>query len=256
MTDPAFAIDRRPVPSVSVCFPAYNEENTVGVVVEEAAALLASSGVEYELLVCNDGSTDGTGAVIDALAARLPHMRAVHHAANAGIRDTFEHLYSLARHEFVFLNSVDQQWETRILFDMLPLTREFDVVVASRTDKQYGLARSVVSWGFNAAAWVLFGVRTFDAGAVKLMRREIIERFDLVSRSPFTEAERLIRAAYAGYRITAYPVDVRIRRSGRARGADPRVVVAALCDVGRVWWDVRAPRARPSTPAKRHGRPA
>ena len=227
-------------PSVSVCFPACNEEDTVGAVIEEAHDLLSRSGLDYELLVCNDGSTDRTGEVIDALAARLPRLRVVHHSSNIGIRGTFEHLYSLATHDFVFLNSVDQQWETRILFDMLPLTDRWDVIIASRLDKRYGVSRAFVSWGYNAVSRILFGVRTFDAGAVKLMRREIIERFPVVSRSPFNEAERLIRAAYAGYRITARPVSIRSRHSGRARGADIPVVCQAIADVWRVWWDLRA----------------
>ena len=72
------------------------------------------------------------------------------------------------------------------------------------------------TWGFNTVPLILFGVRTFDAGAVKLTRREIIQRFPLVSTSPFSEAERIIRATRAGYRVTEYPVEVSLRKTGRA----------------------------------------
>jgi glycosyltransferase involved in cell wall biosynthesis len=228
---------------VSVCFPAYNEENTLARVIEDAHSLLSTCGRPYEIIVCNDGSKDATGAVLDELAARIPHLRAVHHPQNRGIRDTFEHLYSLARHEFVFLNSVDQQWETRILFDLLLLTADWDVIVASRIDKQYGPLRTAISWGYNRLTAACFGVRTFDAGAVKLVRREIITRFPIVSTSPFNEAERLIRAGYAGYRITEFPVTIQTRKFGRASGADARLVLQALADVGRVWWALRPQRA-------------
>jgi len=89
---------------------------------------------------------------------------------------------------------------------------------------------------------LLFGVKTHDAGAVKLVRRELIERFALVSRSPFTEAERLIRAERAGYRITSHPVNVSERRSGKARGAKLSSVIEAGKDVLRVWLALRRER--------------
>jgi len=230
------------LPGVSLCFPAYNEEASVGEVLTQAHELLAPSGLDYEILVCNDGSSDRTGEIADSLVDRVARLRVLHHEGNLGIRATFEHLYSEASKEFVFLNSTDQQWETRILFDLLPLAGEWDVVIASRRDKHYGVVRDFVSWAFNAIPSILFGVRTVDAGAVKLMRREIIERFPVVSRSPFSEAERLIRASRAGYRITSYPVSVAAREAGEAKGVSLNSVTEAVKDVARVWRSLRKKR--------------
>ncbi|PYT05284.1 MAG: hypothetical protein DMF60_12490, partial [Acidobacteria bacterium] len=206
------------LPSVSVCFPAYNEEATIEYVLTEAHELLSASGLNYEILVCDDGSSDRTRSIVETVAARLSLIRVLHNPGNQGIRATFERLYRESVKDFVFLNSTDRQWETAVLFDLIPLTARFDIVIATRNDKHYGPVRRLVSWVFNLMPVVLFGVRTYDAGAVKLVRREIIERFEVVSRSPFSEAERLIRAARAGYRIAAYPVHVAERRTGRARG--------------------------------------
>lgn len=230
--------------SVSVCFPAYNEAATIRGVLEEAHGLLSASDLDYEILVCDDGSSDGTGRIADDVAAHAPRMRVIRHQRNQGIHATFEHLYREARKEFVFLNSTDRQWDTRVLFDMLPLTREYDVVLAARVRKHYGPARAVISWGFNVVPRLLFGVRTADAGAVKLVRREIIERFPLVSRSPFSEAERLIRAARAGYRITTRPTVTAARAAGRARGVSHRLVLDSARDAARVWLALRAERRR------------
>jgi glycosyltransferase involved in cell wall biosynthesis len=235
------------MPSVSLCFPAYNEEASIGPVVEEAHRLATEAGLDF--IVCDDGSIDRTADEVDRLADSLPGVRAVHHAVNRGIRATFEHLYALASKEFVFLNSTDRQWDTRILLDMLPLTRDWDVVIAARRQKPYTPLRHVISWVFNAIPAVVFGVRTIDAGAVKLQRREIIERFPLVSRSPFTEVERIVRASRAGYRYTCFPVEVRARRSGRETGADWKNVCAGVLDVARVWWDLR--QIEPSAGARK-----
>jgi glycosyltransferase involved in cell wall biosynthesis len=228
-----------PLPGVSVCFPAYNEEATISEVLVEAHELLSASSLEYEILVCNDGSMDRTGIIIEEIAPRIPFLRVIHHPRNLGIRATYEHLYAEASKEFVFLNATDRQWETRILFQMLSLTKDWDIVIASRRSKHYGMFRAIVSWVFNVIPPMLFGVRTYDAGAVKLMRREIISRFPLVSRSPFSEAERLIRAARAGYRITEYPVEISVRRAGQAKGVRGRALVDAILDVLRVWRSLR-----------------
>jgi len=74
------------------------------------------------------------------------------------------------------------------------------------------------------------------------VRREIIEQFALVSRSVFSEAERLIRAARAGYRITAFPVQTSGRRSSAARGARLELLMGSLKDVVRVWRALRHER--------------
>lgn len=234
------------LPSVSVCFPAYNEEATIGEVLEEAHKLLSESKLDYEIIVCNDGSADRTGTIIKELANRMPRLRVIEHPRNLGIRATFERLYAEASKEFVFLNSTDRQWETSILFEMIPKTGDWDIIIASRRNKHYGVMREVVSWGFNSLPVMMFGVRTFDAGAVKLVRREIIRRFELVSRSPFSEAERLIRAARAGYRITEHPVEIATRKAGKARGVSFRSVTEALKDVARLWWALRREPKRKS----------
>src|SRR5215510_3105224 len=231
-----FVANSNKLPSVSVCFPAYNEKATIEEVVTEAHELLSPSGLDYEILVCNDGSRDHTGRIAEELANRLPRVRVMHNPRNLGIHATFERLYREASKEFVFLNSTDRQWETRVLFDMLPLTSEFDIIIASRGDKHYGLVRRFVSWAFNLIPLLLFGVKTYDAGAVKLVRREIIDRFKLVSRSPFSEAERLIRAERAGYRIAEHSVEISKRQIGRAHGVSLSAVIEAGKDVFRVWW--------------------
>ncbi|CAN5923664.1 glycosyltransferase family 2 protein [soil metagenome] len=231
--------DAESLPSVSVCFPCYNEEATIADVLLEAHELLAGSGLDYEILVCNDCSTDRTGAIIAEMQAKIPELRVLTHEVNRGIFTTFEDLYAAASKDYVFLNSTDRQWDTRLVFDMLPLTRDFDVIITSRTNKPYGPLRAVVSWGFNVLPRVLFGTATYDAGSVKLTKREIIQRFPLVSTTPFSEAERLIRAARAGYRITELPVEVAARKHGPTRGVNLRVMGRSLVDVARVWRALR-----------------
>ena len=226
-------------PSVSVCFPAYNEALTLRSVLHDARTFLTESGIDCEILICDDGSTDETPEIIRAAAAADPRIRAWRHERNRGIFVTFEELYARAVKEFVFLNSTDEQWDTRILLDLLPLTASADIVIASRRNKHYPPVRRVVSWFFNRLPGWLLGAGHHDFGAVKLMRREIITRCPLVSRSPFSEAERLVRARQLGYRIVDHPVDTRPRRGTRGRGVNWQLVRGAVVDLLRVWAALR-----------------
>lgn len=226
------------MPSVSVGFPVYNEEETVGEVLREAHEILAHSGLDYEILVCNDGSTDGSLDIVKNIAGQFPNMRIINQQCNLGIRATFENLYKESKKEFVFLNATDKQWDTSILLKMLPLLENADIVIASRKKKPYHLFRKLVSQLFNLLPRLLFNVRTFDAGAVKLVKREIINRFRLISKTPFSEAERLIRASRAGYRIVNCPVEVSMRQAGRSKAIKVMVLFNAFFDVFRVWADI------------------
>jgi len=225
-------------PSVSVCFPAYNEEKTVSSVLQNAYEILKNNRLDFEIIVCDDASKDATGAIIDQFSENKPEVQVIHHPVNKGIRDTFEELNQAAQKDYVFLNSTDGQWKTESLIQMLPMTREWDVIIASRIKKPYGFKRLFISWFFNFLPKFFFGVNTFDAGAVKLMKREIIEKYPLISTTPFSEAERLIRAAKAGYRVTEYPVEVEFRKTGKSTAVKWSVLRLTLLDVIKVWLDV------------------
>ena len=71
-------------PSISVFFPAYNDEGSIGTLVQKALALLPQFTNDYEVLVINDGSSDGTAAVLDDLARTEPKLRVIHHPGNRG----------------------------------------------------------------------------------------------------------------------------------------------------------------------------
>jgi dTDP-4-amino-4,6-dideoxygalactose transaminase len=241
--------------SLSVCLPAYNEAEIIGDILKETDALLRASGLSYEIIVCDDGSTDGTGAIVEEFARTDGRVRTLRHERNLGIRATFEELYTKARGDVVIVNSVDGQWPMATALGLVPLTSDADIVIAGRRRKFYGWTRAFVSWGYNLLPRLLFGFTTHDAGALKVYRREVLREIPVISRSPFSEAERLIRAGRAGYRITVCPVDIKPRKTGRAHGVSLRTVGLALLDVVRVWWDLHAGTAsrRPPAPAPGNG---
>ena len=225
--------------SVSVCIPSFNEEATIEPAVTRMHALLEGLACDYEIIVCDDASSDGTAAIIRRLAAVHPRLRPIFHEKNRGIRATFEELYAAAEREAVFLIPSDLEWPPETLLTLIGPLDEADIVIATRIEKNYGVFRSLISSLFNMVPLILFGVKTDDAGAVKLVRRDVFRDMPILSRSPFSEAERIIRAVRRGYRVRSVPTLTHKRSSGVSHGVHWKVLGAAVWDVGRVWWDIR-----------------
>lgn len=235
--------------SLSIVIPAYNEANTVERSIREALAVGEQVSGELEVVVCNDGSTDDTRAILDRMAAADPRIRVIHRSRNRGIEASIRALYATARHDYVFLNSADGQWSMDCL---LPLAEAVaggaDLVVGRRENKLevYTPYRRVLSASFERVVRLL-GSPVGDPGSIKFGRTSVL-RIPVASRGVFAEGERLIRAARAGWRVEERPVDFKARRAGKATGASPKVAAHALYDAIRTFSSVLWGWPRPEAP--------
>jgi glycosyltransferase involved in cell wall biosynthesis len=238
MTDPRQADSNASLPLLSVAMPAYNEQACIEAVVLDHLRVLQSlcAAGEWELLCLDDGSDDGTLAILQALAAEHPGVRVERHERNLGLFESMTDAARLARGRYVYLTASDGQWPADNLARLLSALRQenADVAVAVRDNRAsiYTAWRRVVSFFFRLLPRVLFGVDTLDPGSVKLAAREIFA-YDLVSRSPFAEAERLIVARARGLKVVAVPALFSHRAGGRASGARWCNITSSLRDVVR-----------------------
>jgi glycosyltransferase involved in cell wall biosynthesis len=226
-------------PELSVAMPVYNEEQALPEVLDEALATLAAAPFTSEIVLVDDASTDGSLAILEAFQRRHPEVtiRILRHERNRGIAAACATLFAAARGRYVFLNASDGQCRTAECLPMMELRGRCDLVVGRRTAKHYTLRRALISRAFNLLPQLLFGVRTHDAGSIKLVRRDLLQ-IPLVSRGPFREAERIIRARRRGCRIGVVEVENRPRRGGRATGARWGLIAQALLDLARCWWRI------------------
>src|SRR5690349_15262924 len=100
------------LPSLSVFFPMYNEAAAISGTVERARTALEGLGIaEYELIIVDDGSQDGTAELADGLAARLPRVRVVHHEINQGYGAALSTGFGAARYDWVMYTDGDGQFD-------------------------------------------------------------------------------------------------------------------------------------------------
>ena len=222
---------------LSVAMPAYNEAAVIGEVILEHAAVLnelSATIPNWEIVVVNDGSTDRTEAVLEATRSRVPQLRWISQA-NQGIFGAVTRAYREARGSHIYSTGSDGQWPAENFRTMLPaLLGGADLVIGVRQNRRevYGTGRRIISHGFNLLPRVVFGVKVGDAGSVKLGRREAFQ-YELISRSPFFEAERIIRAQREGLKVGFVPIVFQTRTQGKATGASWRNVRGSLRDAAR-----------------------
>lgn len=202
-------------PSVSLIIPAYNDESAVGGVVEKAVAHLEATSTRYEIIVINDGSTDGTAGVLAASAARHLQVRVLTHERNHGYGRTLGELYRLAKMDVLISLHGDDQLPIGNLKVMLPGLARYDVVVGRRRPRRDPWHRRLMSWLYNRSLRLLFGLQVSDVNSSKLIRREVLTAMTLVSESPFVDAELCLRAARGGFRVGEVDVEHHPRQFGR-----------------------------------------
>jgi len=238
-----------PADGLSIVIPAFNEAAAIADTVADAFRVGDAVTTALEVIVCDDASTDDTGAILADLAAAEPRLRVLRRATNAGIEASIRALYAAARSPWVFLNSADRQWPMESLAPMAAaVAAGADLVIGVRHNKRdvYSRYRRLLSSTY-AGAVKLLGAPGADPGSIKLGRREVLH-VPVVAVGVFAEGERIIRAARSGARVVEVPVEFHRRRSGVATGARRDVVVRAGLDVARVASSLVFGRPAPALP--------
>jgi glycosyltransferase involved in cell wall biosynthesis len=229
-----------PRPRLTFFFPAYDEEENVAETVQraldEVGPLVDGS---IEVLVVDDGSTDRTGAIADALAAADPRVR-VHHQENRGYGGALRAGFANASGDLVGFSDGDLQFDLREmsrLIDRLNDTSKtpVDVVIGYRIKRRDPPHRIFIAKTYNAIASIVFGLRVRDIDcAMKLFRREVFDGLPLTTDSPFLSAELLIKLKARGERIAQVGVTHYPRAAGTNTGASFRKILRTFRDIGRL----------------------
>lgn len=237
-THPASGTPRsaRP-PSISACFPAYNDGGTIASVVISAILTLRTVSDDFEVIVCNDGSADYTRPVLDELAARLPELRVVHHAVNRGYGSALRSAFARATKEWVFYTDGDAQYDVRELTHLAALAGEgVDVVNGYKISRNDPLHRIVIGRVYHHLMRLMFGFPLRDVDCdFRLMRRERLEQAGLESTDGTLPLELVKKLSDLGCRFAEVPVHHYHRVYGRSQFFNVRRLLRVVRDVTRLW---------------------
>lgn len=206
------------LPGLSVVVMAYNEVGSLKAVVQEIDRTLAALQRRYEIIVVDDGSTDGTGAIADRLAQEWDHVRIIHHQINQGLGGVYRTGFKQAQRELVTFFPADGQFPAEIIQQFAPLMENADMVLGYLPNRSSSLLSRSLSAAERVLYRLLFGPLPRFQG-VLVFRRSLLDHIELKSsgRGWAIVMELIIRASRSGCKLVSVPTEMRPRASGRSK---------------------------------------
>jgi glycosyltransferase involved in cell wall biosynthesis len=207
---------------VSVVIPLLNEEPSLAELHRRLVAVFEQLGVSYELIFVDDGSTDGSGALLDALARTDPRVGVVHFRRNFGKAAALDAGFQRSRGSYVFTMDADLQDAPEELVAMLAKLREgFDAVSGWKKRRHDPLSKTLPSKLFNWAVSRISGLRLHDFNCgLKGYRADAIAGLRL-----YGEMHRFVPVLlhWDGFRVTELEVHHEARRFGVSKYGPSRL---------------------------------
>jgi dolichol-phosphate mannosyltransferase len=239
---------------VVTVIPTYNEADNIAEMVE---ALRALPFPDFQLIIVDDNSPDGTGEIADRLARAYPgKVSVMHRPGKLGLGTAYAQGFQRALAlgaDFIVQMDADFSHSPAYLPTMIKALADYDVVVGSRyvaggsTDTRWSWWRYLLSWWANQVyTRAILGIRAQDATAgFKAFRRDVLETIDLrhvISNGYVFQVEMAYLCQKLGYRILELPIYFEDRRIGQSK-MDVPVKIEAIWRVWQIRWRYHNVRA-------------
>ncbi len=199
---------------VTIIVPAYNEAEGIGQVLDTIINCMVEADLGYELIVVDDGSTDGTDAIVEAKGVRI-----IRHKFNRGYGASLKTGIRQSRCPIVAIIDADGTYPVDALPRLLACMAEYDMVVGARTGDHVKIQplRRPAKWFLRKLADYLSGFKIPDLNSgLRIFRRELAERFFGIFPDGFSFTTTITLAALTnGYRVEFLPINY-YKRTGQS----------------------------------------
>lgn len=237
-------------PTLSVIVPCFNEEKNLPLLVNRINQALGSAAIPGEIVLVNDGSRDGTGAVVDLLAKQFQNVRPVHHAVNRGIVEGWRSGLSASTGAWVLTTDADLQYAPEDIPRLYRAMQEggWDLVQGWRKDREDpSRTRELLSVGLSKMLQWIFSMDLQDVkSGFVVYRREVFQDI-LAFRQKYFSFQSLITVAahFKGYRIHQVPITFHVRNAGESFIQRPLIFsLKAATDLPKAFFEYRIRKQR------------
>lgn len=248
--------------TVSLLGWAYNEEELIEDYLLRARELLQRTVEDYEIIIVDDCSTDGTEEIIRSLMNDIPQIRLIRNPVNMNVGYSSVRAIKCATKEYLFWQTVDWSYDISNLRIFLELLKDYDVVAGVRREpvkeadkavkpilgllKLFGIKhitkrsdtirKAIISVFNYILIRCLFNVPLSDYQNVVFYPTELIQAIDFESNSSFGNPEGLIKSYWNGASIVEVPISFLPRRVGTSKGTRLRAIRSSMRDILGLWF--------------------
>ncbi len=221
-------------PHLSVVIPIYNERDNLHPLTAQTLKALSGQVPSFEIIYVDDGSTDGSDALLDQLARTHPEIRVLHFDRNYGQTAAFDAGFRHASGDLIATLDGDLQFDPQDILKLLPLADQFDMVCGWRQHRHDTLIKRLSSRIANAVRNAVVHDGVHDTGcSLKVFRRGVVERMPL-----FEGLHRFFPALARlhGFSLAEVPVSHYPRAHGRSKYGIGNRLFKSLYDLMAVRW--------------------
>ena len=227
------------IDNLSVFFPCFNEEGSVTGTVNKAITVLERLGINYEITIVNDGSTDKTAEVADSLSNSNPKIKVIHHPKNLGYGEALKSGFYNAKYDVICYTDGDGQFNFEEVTKFIYKLETADLIIGYRIKRADPFYRILFAKGWTLSLLMLFGMKLKDVDCgFKMVKREVLEKIPKFEskRGAMINAELVIKAKKFGFRVSQVGVNHFSRTAGKPTGASIPVIVRSYFDLLKLWW--------------------
>ena len=219
--------------SISFVFPMFNESENVAQTLKRAGGLARSLAEDYEIIVVDDASTDGSADVVANLASGDAKIKLIRLMRNTKFGGALKEGLKNASKDIVIYTDSDFPAKEEDIKKAIELLDGADIVTAySLVLKDTSLKRIIMSKGYNFLVHLLFGFKIKDINSgLKIYKKKVLEGLNLRSESPFVDVEIFAEALRKGFRIKQYGLIFELRTTGTSSISRPSVVARTFYDM-------------------------
>jgi len=220
------------IKGISVFLPAYNDEKTIKKLVLDAISILDPLNLDYEIIIIDDCSRDGTGKVASELEKIFERVKVVQHKENRDYGGVLKSGFANATKEWVFYTDGDGQYDIKEITKLLPYTEEYDFIngyILKRNDPIY---RMILGKIYQFWIDICFGktLRYVNCD-FRLIRKDIIDQIKINSNSGFAPAEMVIKLHRNCTKIKEVLVSHFPRRQGSSQFLNLKKIMNLFTDL-------------------------
>ncbi len=231
--------------SVSIIIPAYNEEKHLAPTVNLVLGCLDKNGIrDFEILIFDDASTDGTGELADELAKKYFHVKVIHNPKNMNLGFNITRGFQLAIKEYVGFVPGDNQTAPETLDNIFRVLGAENIIITYNQPEVRSKTRQIISKTYVAIINIAFGLNMRYYNGICFFKTALIKRVPVSTQGFAFTTEILVKLLKSGANFIEVPQVLRVREHVASKAFRFKNIISVFKAFLTLFWEVQILRRR------------